>query len=180
MASDTRMGLYDLVAQARDCWAGRVAVLEQQEDTVPVGFRSALNDGDRRVKDSIDDAVEEVLQNAAVGWFGPPLTPSAAIDDILNEVPCWVDFCAVCDLAARIDGLLDVLQSDGVALAPACRDDLDALSVLADWCDDAGRPAAAAELRHLHKLFRHFRAALRAGPMPLEVWVEETVMYDLE
>jgi hypothetical protein len=178
MADHERMGLYELVALARDCWAGRVEVLEQQEETRPVGFRSALSDD--WAWGNIQDSVEEVIQDAARGVFGPPVSPGDRLDELLEGIPCWADFCAVCDLAGRIDLLLDVLQSDGAALAPACRDDLDALSVLADWCDDARRPAAAAELRHLHGLFRHFRAALRAGPMTLEVWVEEGVTPDFE
>jgi hypothetical protein len=62
--------------------------------------------------------------------------------------------CEVCDLAVRIDAMLFSLEKSARSLALACRDDLDSLPVLADWCDDNGLPASAAELRHLYGLVR--------------------------
>jgi hypothetical protein len=65
--------------------------------------------------------------------------------------------CEVCDLVVRIDALLFSLEKPARALALACRDDLDLLPILADWCDDNGLPASSAELRHLHGLVRCLR-----------------------
>jgi hypothetical protein len=72
----------------------------------------------------------------------------------INPYPSWRPFLDACDLAERIDCLLDTLPrwGTGAELARACRRDLATLPVLADWCEEHSRPAAAAELRHLHGL----------------------------
>jgi hypothetical protein len=77
----------------------------------------------------------------------------------LAECPAWVAFREVCDLAERIDSFLAAVGrgAQGAGLASDCRDCLDTLLVLADWCDDQGRPAAAAEARRLHALARGLR-----------------------
>jgi hypothetical protein len=64
-----------------------------------------------------------------------------------------VDACAV---AERVDCFLATLETGAQSrqLASGCRDDLDGLLVLADWCEENGLPAAAAEARHLHGLVR--------------------------
>jgi hypothetical protein len=61
-------------------------------------------------------------------------------------------------LAERVDYFLAALEREGTTrqLARDCRDDLDLLLVLADWCHDAGLPRAAAEARHLHGLVRSY------------------------
>ncbi len=61
--------------------------------------------------------------------------------------------------AERIDYFLAALEREGTTrqLARDCRDDLDLLLVLADWCQDAGLPRAATEARHLHGLVRSYR-----------------------
>jgi hypothetical protein len=113
---------------------------------------------------------------------------SGSLDEFQNEwrsvrfgeAPAWTDYWAVCDLAERIGGLLDVLEGEGVALARTCSDDLDGLPVLADWCEEAGRLIVANEVRHLHGLVRHFRAALRAAPMPLVLWALDGWETDFE
>jgi hypothetical protein len=79
-------------------------------------------------------------EESAHVWVALPLT--------------WKRLCDACDLAARIDALLFSLEKPARALALACRDDLDSLPVLADWCEDNGLPASAADLRHLHGLVR--------------------------
>jgi hypothetical protein len=47
----------------------------------------------------------------------------------------------------------------GAQVARDCRADLGLLPVLADWCEDNGAPAAAAEARHLYGLVRPLRCA---------------------
>jgi hypothetical protein len=72
----------------------------------------------------------------------------------LDECPAWVAFSEVVEMAERIDALLAALESDRrtAPLARDCRDNVDLLLVLADWCQDNDRPRAAAEARHLHAL----------------------------
>lgn len=72
----------------------------------------------------------------------------------LDECPAWRDFTETRSLAERIDSFLGVLESDArlAPLAADCRAQLDLLGVLADLCEDAGLPHAAAEARHLHAL----------------------------
>jgi hypothetical protein len=171
MASE-RVGLYELIAQARECWVSRMVVPE--------------HDGGL-ARDTIQGVVDRVLRDASLGNFGRAARAKPCGDDVLlplhvevwdyietalDECPSWVAFREVCNLVGRIDGLLGVLEHDGVALARSCREDLDALLVLADWCDDCGRPAVAAEARHLHGLVRHFRASMAGGPEPLVLWIE--------
>jgi hypothetical protein len=177
MAGGERIGLYELIALARECWVSRVVVLEEHDGVV----REAA-DADH-FRGRVRDVVDDVLQAAALGDFGTlqPTSGWRVIRDLSEQCPAWLDFCAVCDLAGRIDSLLGVLQGDGVVLARTCREDLDGLPVLADWCEDAGRPVAAAEVRHLHALVRHFRTALGMGPAPLVLWIDEDLsIMDLE
>jgi hypothetical protein len=72
----------------------------------------------------------------------------------LDECPAWMEFHEACLTAERIDSFLAVLERAGVTaqVARDCRDDLDLLLVLADWCVDSGLPRSAAEARHLHRL----------------------------
>jgi hypothetical protein len=55
------------------------------------------------------------------------------------------------DLVCHVDSLLATLERGETAraLARACRRDVNALGVFADWCDEHGRPAGASELRYL-------------------------------
>jgi hypothetical protein len=76
-----------------------------------------------------------------------------ALSDVTGE-PSWEAFLEACELAERIDAFLATLEQGGPGgqVARECRDDLDLLPVLADWCDDNGLPLSAAEARHLHRL----------------------------
>ncbi len=99
----------------------------------------------------------------------------------------WTSFAWVCELAERINSLLTGLEyaGPGKALARACREDLEGLAVLADWCEDAGLPWTASETRRLHDLVRQelrFREPLRkssgeSSPLLSEEDLEE---YDSE
>ncbi len=85
----------------------------------------------------------------------PPGAEYALDNDIpLEECPAWVAFREACELAEGIDCFLAAVGrgAQEAALAADCRACLDMLLVLADWCDDRGRPAAAAAARHLHAL----------------------------
>jgi hypothetical protein len=87
----------------------------------------------------------------------------------LDDLLLLKAFQATCELAERIDSFL-ALRFDGMgaALARACREDLEVLTVLADWHADEGRPRAAAEARHLlalvHSLPRVPPASARRPP----------------
>ena len=72
----------------------------------------------------------------------------------IPAAPNWVSFREACELAERIDSFLAAVGrgAQGAGLAADCRECLDMLLVLADWCGDQGRPAAAAEARRLHAL----------------------------
>jgi hypothetical protein len=60
------------------------------------------------------------------------------------------------DVLDRAHCFLDTIphQDGGAALARACRDDLDAFGILADWCEEHDQAHAAAEARHLGGLLR--------------------------
>jgi hypothetical protein len=73
----------------------------------------------------------------------------------LDDCPNWEKLEEVCGLASDIDSFLATLErGPGRELARGCRQDVDGLAVLADWCEENGLPAAAAEARHLHGLVR--------------------------
>jgi hypothetical protein len=124
-----------------------------------------------------EDAAEEVMELAeeALGCAGEGeyrnawqfAGRTAALETFLLEdwepvcalqhrEPTWGPLREACELAARIDTFLEVMarHGPGPALAGACRTDLEALAVLADWCEEHGQPAAAAEARHLDGLAR--------------------------
>jgi len=62
------------------------------------------------------------------------------------------------ELVSRADCFLKTLDREKTALglAQACRNDIRTLLVLADWCDDNGKPQSATEARHLHSLLRSY------------------------
>jgi hypothetical protein len=70
----------------------------------------------------------------------------------------WRSFFEACDLADRIDCFLATIPagSQGARLARSCRADVTALVILADWYEENGLPASAAEARHLHSLAPRF------------------------
>ncbi len=98
--------------------------------------------------------------------------------DVVSLFECfdhanWSSFTWACELAERIDCLLLTLEQSrwGANLARGCRQDLDGLLVLADWCEDTDLPRAASEARHLHGLVRQ---EIGFGePIPRHVEVSE-------
>jgi hypothetical protein len=74
--------------------------------------------------------------------------------ELLDECPAWGEFREVVELVERIDCFLTVQENHGPSpqLARDCREDLNLLLVMVDYCLDQGRPLAAAEARHLHSL----------------------------
>ena len=69
----------------------------------------------------------------------------------------WEPFIVACDVADRIESLLGSLGTNNecIGFARTCHNDLTALLILADWCDEHNLPAAAVEARHLHNLTQH-------------------------
>jgi hypothetical protein len=164
------MGLFDLIAEAREC-LGNVPSLvsffgEDIEALAP--------------EDILPQDVAEALANATVarawhgsffraGTTGYPwpqwLCPRALGDSWeessseLDDYPPWQMFADACAVAERIDDFLAVFERDRAStpLARACRHDLDTLPILADWCEENGLPLAAREARHLHDQVRYLR-----------------------
>jgi hypothetical protein len=70
------------------------------------------------------------------------------------------------ELVYRIDCFLATVEHDrsATALGRSCRRDTTTLLVLADWCDDHGKPRSAQEARHLHAQVQAF--IRDAGPSP--------------
>lgn len=75
----------------------------------------------------------------------------------LNRHEAWLDFLGVVLLADEIDSFLAALESDrrAAGLARACRDEVDLLLVLAEFCEDHAMPRAAEEARYFHGLADH-------------------------
>jgi hypothetical protein len=81
---------------------------------------------------------------------------------LLDDNQEWAIFHHAVRLAADLDTFLFVMERHAPVLARHCREDLDLLGVLADWCEDAGLPHAAAETRYHAERVRDWRR----GPMP--------------
>jgi hypothetical protein len=180
MSAD-RMGLFDLVVAARHSFTGRVDVLGREGEPLDV----------TRVLDALLDAIEHAARHGRyflaarlASWWNHRLQDSFPegvgrfLDGLdspltLEDSPNWDAFAHACSLADRIDSLLAPLErGPGAPVARGCRDDLDALPVLADWCDDHALPCAAREARHLHALARALRASLGDCPLTLAVEVD--------
>ncbi|MGL4553874.1 MAG: hypothetical protein ACRC33_22170 [Gemmataceae bacterium] len=82
----------------------------------------------------------------------------------LDQHPDWRPFHHAVRLAADLDTFLAVMERHAPVLARACRDDLDLIGVLADWCEDAGLPHAAAETRYHAELVREWRRGPAVPP----------------
>jgi hypothetical protein len=82
------------------------------------------------------------------------VAPPEAPEEAYWAYPSWPPFARTCDLADRIDHLLVRLEGRGrvATLAWGCREDLDGLLILADWCEENNLPPFASEARHLHSL----------------------------
>jgi hypothetical protein len=157
-----RMGLYDLVAAARDRHLGRGQV---RECLAASGYAEEAE----RVEKVVDEVAADALKAAWQGRYlraykitSPDwVSDSLALRDVLTAAPLeacphWGAFVGACELAERIDSFLAAVARGKVAaaLATDCRQDLGMLLVLADWCAEHDLPAAAAEARHLYGLTR--------------------------
>jgi hypothetical protein len=96
-------------------------------------------------------------------------TPAERLVEVLENEPLWQELYQACELADRIDHFLAQLEKAdaGGLLARACRQDLEALQILADWCEEQGRLAVAAEARHLLGLARSAAADRPGGAIDL-------------
>jgi hypothetical protein len=163
--SAAAMSLFGLVAAARDCFTSRVQVVGTGDPDYVL----------RLVTELIDGVLEAARGGDFFRWR------EAWLLDDLSASPAWEAFCEVCALADRIDSLLVTLErGSSAALARGCRDDLDGLLVLGDWCEDHALPCAATELRHLHGLVRDLRTSLGAGPVTLVVQAAASQEYEDE
>jgi hypothetical protein len=155
-----RLGLAGLVEAAWDPAKARGEIVTWHVEAQGMGREEA-----GRCADAFQQLAELVLRGCRGGQFAwAEETAGLANLEVdpdweerllrLDECPAWVEFSRAVDLAARIDSFLAVLEREGTTrhLARDCRDDLDVLLVLADWCQDNGLPQAAAEARHLHGL----------------------------
>lgn len=173
------MGLHDLVRRMYDrClrgWPTAQRLLESAISDDPELNRSVqlLGASVGRVFGWIMRGAEEALV-AAEDSLGYSLAADLARAAVRHEVeiqrteawqrvslrlaidPTWAPFADACELASRIDSALDVLDIAGEcgSLARAARQDLNGLWILADWCEENGRPQTAAEIRHLAGLLR--------------------------
>jgi hypothetical protein len=154
------LGLAGLVEAAWDPARAREAIVTWHVEAQGMGREDAGN-----CADAFAELAEEVLQQCRGGQYAwaeatAELANLEADPEWLERVywrgecPAWVEFSRAVSLAARIDSFLAVLEREGTTrhLARDCRDDLDVLLVLADWCQDNGLSQAAAEARHLHGL----------------------------
>jgi hypothetical protein len=93
---------------------------------------------------------------ATAWWIAEGLDDSKTIAFVPGA---WEPLVELCTLAQRIGYLLATLDQgpEAKGLVHACGDDAGMLPILADWCDDNGKPNSAIEARHLYSLLRsHF------------------------
>jgi hypothetical protein len=162
-----RQGLYELVAHA----ARRVDVEREARALYRAveGANTLLDWTDASsYSRSVCEWVDRVLEFAWRGEFAGARRAAdgeayagdetwvAAVSTVV-DCSWWQDIRRACELADRIDQFLASLAGNRLvaALAGDCRRDLSLLPVLADWCEENGRPTVAAEARHLHRLVRH-------------------------
>jgi hypothetical protein len=88
-------------------------------------------------------------------WIAGRLNDSTSIAFVPGA---WEPLVDLFTLAERIDYFLATLDQgpEAKGLVRACADDAGVLPILADWCDDNGKPQSAAEARHLHSLLRSY------------------------
>jgi hypothetical protein len=119
-----------------------------------------LHDDNRWWAAEIEGAFAAALECAWSGDYSgahEAAVRACAAEGDLVESHLWQPLLEACELAERVDSFLAVLEASPAAgLARSCREDVRALSILADWCDDNAQPAAAAEARHLHNLLQLF------------------------
>ncbi len=158
---DPVRSLFDLVAEAHARCPTRDA-LRDWDDGDPFQvivacqcLEDALAAAERGDFLSASKLAEESLDQ----WLPVPeeevnLSPSGTWRKFLTARRAFLE---VCELALRIDSFLAAILREKVAgaLARECYEDLALLLVLADWAEENGRPATAAEARHLHSLVRY-------------------------
>jgi hypothetical protein len=111
-------------------------------------------------EEEIDGQAVEALAAMRDGHYpeAARLADDLYLIEMPNRVECsvWRPFQELCHVLDAADALLATLERHpaAVALARAGRQDIDVLSILADWCEDNQRPAAGAELRRLRSLLR--------------------------
>ena len=94
---------------------------------------------------------------SALEMAGDVSTRVRLYDDLYDELTV-APLVEACELAELIDTFLAVLERQvPTPLVAGCRDDLDTLPILADWCEENGLPMAGREARHLHGLVRSSR-----------------------
>jgi hypothetical protein len=160
------VGLVELVERARDRALGRDAVFcwycdrpegNYSEDAAEQCQQAALAVADEVCSLALGGQFRLAARFAACGDVYV-YAPAAMAEHlaVLDQCPEWAAFVRAVELAERIDSYLAVMQADRrtAALAQDCRGELDLLGVLADLCEDAGLPRAAAEARQLHELAR--------------------------
>ncbi len=173
--SRARQGLRELIESAYErCAPALWAELVLEMYDVEADSSGELWPYTTRVEMAVS-GMEECLDSARAADYWQALLFARAAEDeakyLISSAPEWLEACVgklkadrlalaplleACELADRIDGFLAVMERPGPgrALAVGCRDDLDGLLVLADWCEENGLPAAAREARHLAGLVR--------------------------
>jgi hypothetical protein len=160
MSRDGVVGLYDLIAEAH-ARCPTLQAIREGCDTIAV-------DGDNVWR--LEQAWERMEAGLAAAAHGDFLLARRAADYLsrsiywlkwehidLNFFPAWEGFGEACALAERIDSFLAMLarEKGTGALARECYKDLSLLQILADWEEENGRSATAADARHLYGLVRY-------------------------
>jgi hypothetical protein len=155
------LGLFDQVRRvARLSWLPPPLLVE-----LAVHLRATLNWPEEQL-------AEEVTLHEQLGTLD-------LIRADLEADPNWQEFHEVCELADRVDNFLAVLEQGDASghLARDCRQNLELLLILSDWYEEQGRPAVAAEARHLLGLVG---AALQGYSSGASYKAAETDLTDLE
>jgi hypothetical protein len=164
------LSLSDLVAEAHARCPGLPAIQDWYDENMNLDGADQVWVAWESVEDALSAAVHGDYRAASrAAWFsyfywspGPEMhfhryVGFTATTVLLNHFPAWRAFREACELAWRIDCFLAALSRDKLiaALARDCCQDLSVLLILADWAEENGRPASAAEARHLHGLVRY-------------------------
>jgi len=179
------IGLFEFVRRVYDC-----CVDSWTDSPAAALILDLASLGDYRMAFKIARTVEDYGRRCHVDFTGhvPDEFEWVCVYCELHEVhsllrcfDCtgWSSFMWACELADRIDSLLLTLENgrQGADLARGCRQELDGLLVLADWCEDADLPQSASEARHLHGLVRQEIGIGKPIPRFVELleWFEPAV-----
>jgi hypothetical protein len=159
------MGLLDLVEGAyeasRRLWDQALLALESrfEGEEREEEIESVIDEKEIAFENAVElwrevaQAAETAMFRAGSGDYVAARLELAAISE-----PAWDLFWEACELAEELDNYLAVLEPQAPrALVAGCRDDLDTLPILADWCEENGLPMAGREARRLHDLVRWLR-----------------------